>query len=101
MGAEDRDPITKLMESAISLQIPKEVFKYLKKPSLGSIIPDYDRDRVIHFNACEQVEFYWESELGSNAPVWALKGDFTLTLPKGISAKVAWGQYILDEMFER
>ncbi|KAL6834502.1 hypothetical protein V8C40DRAFT_232044 [Trichoderma camerunense] len=97
--AGDGDPITRLVKSAISLQIPKEVFKHLKKPSFYSIIPDNDRDRrdrIIHFNACEQVEFYWESELGSDVPVWACKGDFTLTLPKGISAVVAWGQYILD-----
>ncbi|KAL6830480.1 hypothetical protein J3E69DRAFT_363462 [Trichoderma sp. SZMC 28015] len=96
--AEDGDPITRLMKSAISLQIPKEVFKHLKKPSFRSIIPDNERDRIIHFNACEQVEFYWESELGSDVPVWARKGDFTLTLPKGMSAVVAWGQYILDEV---
>lgn len=88
------------MKSATSLQIPKEVFKHLKKPSSWSITPDNDRDRIIHFNACEQVEFYWESELGSDVPVWARKGDFTLTLPKGISAIVAWGQYILDEVLK-
>ncbi|UKZ46788.1 hypothetical protein TrVGV298_000998 [Trichoderma virens] len=100
--AEDRDPIAKLcgdvlklrypngwqVKSATCLHIPKEIFKHLKNPSFLTIVPnddddddDDDEDRVIHFNACEQVEFCWEPEIGPDVPVWARQGDFTVSLP--------------------
>lgn len=48
-----------------SLQICKEVFRHIKKPSLSYIDADDDKERDVYFDGCELDEFHLESDVGS------------------------------------
>ncbi|KAL7940737.1 hypothetical protein V8C42DRAFT_336641 [Trichoderma barbatum] len=86
---------THLAQLSTSLQVEKGAFQQVKRVSLLYIEADNDKERKIHFNNCKLVEFY--SNVGPDVPIWSRSGDFTQTVPKGMSIRIHWGQFLLGD----